>query len=511
MKGFRCFANAALVTMCVLALPLGSCDRSAEDPPSGTQKDVPIVLVPGTPGSLCWEVILGDLDIARDKWQLADDFTHSIVNTYYGRFGEAVKGKQIPLQKCPYDWRQPVPEIVKNFLMPAIDKARSENSATSVDIVAHSFGGIVARYYVESDLYRNDVRNLVLVAVPNHGITDIYYMWEGGKVPAGGWSAFTAIEQGIIEAHRIRNGYATDVEALQKCAPGVKWAMPIFDYLKEDATATTIPEKNMKIRNTDLAALLTTPTLSASGVHPYQIYGYGEDTRRFIRVRKYSGGNPLAWVDGEPVTPEMLAGGGDDFVLKSSAHLPEIPASDTLSLLIGERTHGEMLSDSRVQAQIFEFLGYKKTALPAKAAAQSDAPTSVLLVYGFRAPNIQVTTPRGKAGWDPAAGRELKEVPDTIYGQSGDSSVLIMFKPEEGEYDARPVGTTATLPSLPPGAKALDFKAAATTGPLLIGFYADAKSTEVTQLDLTPPPTAIKALGPPSPRGFTIRNHGIRR
>ena len=49
-----------------------------------------------------------------------------------------------------------------------------------VDIVAHSMGGLVARSYIQSENYNNDIRNLTLVGTPNKGAVFSYLIWEGG-------------------------------------------------------------------------------------------------------------------------------------------------------------------------------------------------------------------------------------------------------------------------------------------------------------------------------------------
>jgi pimeloyl-ACP methyl ester carboxylesterase len=42
-------------------------------------------------------------------------------------------------------------------------------SVAKVDIVAHSMGGLVARWYTTSEDYRHDVRKLIMLGTPNHG------------------------------------------------------------------------------------------------------------------------------------------------------------------------------------------------------------------------------------------------------------------------------------------------------------------------------------------------------
>ncbi len=41
-------------------------------------------------------------------------------------------------------------------------------------------GGLVARYYIESNLYQNDVDQLIFIATPQRGAPKAYLAWEGG-------------------------------------------------------------------------------------------------------------------------------------------------------------------------------------------------------------------------------------------------------------------------------------------------------------------------------------------
>ncbi|MDP2909449.1 MAG: alpha/beta hydrolase [Nanoarchaeota archaeon] len=42
-------------------------------------------------------------------------------------------------------------------------------SATKVDIVSHSMGGLVTRYYIGSYMYQNNIRKFIMMGTPNHG------------------------------------------------------------------------------------------------------------------------------------------------------------------------------------------------------------------------------------------------------------------------------------------------------------------------------------------------------
>ncbi len=51
-----------------------------------------------------------------------------------------------------------------------IERARAETGASQVSVVAHSMGGLVARAYVESALYRGDVAQVFMLGTPQAGL-----------------------------------------------------------------------------------------------------------------------------------------------------------------------------------------------------------------------------------------------------------------------------------------------------------------------------------------------------
>ena len=79
---------------------------------------------------------------------------------------------------CPYDWRKHIPDIaaggLDNTLDKCIDNALALNPEKSqVDILAHSMGGLVARYYVSDASRAGKVAHLVTLGTPYLGAPKI--------------------------------------------------------------------------------------------------------------------------------------------------------------------------------------------------------------------------------------------------------------------------------------------------------------------------------------------------
>lgn len=73
----------------------------------------------------------------------------------------------------PYDWRRDLREASAE-LAKAVTWVLAHTGSSKVDIITHSTGGLVARYYLNVDGGVDKIRNLFLMAVPNHGLAIAY-------------------------------------------------------------------------------------------------------------------------------------------------------------------------------------------------------------------------------------------------------------------------------------------------------------------------------------------------
>ncbi|MEK9166314.1 MAG: hypothetical protein AAB846_01105, partial [Patescibacteria group bacterium] len=128
----------------------------------------PVIIIPG---------ILGSSD-KNGVWVL-DPISHTydnLVNTL------AANGYTlgINLFVMPYDWRQSN-VLTALQLRDQINGVQEVCRCEKVDLVAHSMGGLVARQYIQSDKYENDVDQLIFLGTPHLGAPKAYLMWEGGE------------------------------------------------------------------------------------------------------------------------------------------------------------------------------------------------------------------------------------------------------------------------------------------------------------------------------------------
>ena len=109
------------------------------------------------------------------------------------------------------EFRDPVGSNVEHAreLSEALDRLRKETGAERVDLVAHSMGGLAARYLLVNG-GADAIRRVVFVATPHRGTLTAYLAWgEGGKEMHPGsmflmdLQAFRSVPSGI-EALTVR-------------------------------------------------------------------------------------------------------------------------------------------------------------------------------------------------------------------------------------------------------------------------------------------------------------------
>lgn len=297
--------------------------KSHKDNPN---RNRPLIFLHGIMGSYSPE-ILG----ARGNWGFG------IASLVYKPFINNLKrlgyipGKNLFI--CYYNWMKPNSDSARDFLMPKIKEALDCNPhSNKVDILCHSMGGIVARAYIQSPYYNNDVDKLIFMATPNLGALNAYYPWSGGTLaPGNGFFdlASTAALKGFLWILRKSTGEATDVEVLRNHISSVKDLLPceglgnyLYYYSREGKLLDKwqkhyVPIYSMEAKNYFLDNLNNGYLAeNLSGVSIYNIIGEGHQTNRFFEIEKCD--NLMdKWTDGKPIN-EVKTDKGDGTVLSSS-------------------------------------------------------------------------------------------------------------------------------------------------------------------------------------------------
>jgi hypothetical protein len=344
-------------------------------------------------------------------WKLIPFLTNS-----YKYFLEEAELRNIRVSIAYYDWRQRLPFIVQQYLIPAIEALKQRDHVSQVYLVAHSFGGIVARAYIQSGFYHNDVAGLVELGTPNQGAPKAYGPWEGGVFPED-WSAVS----NLLRTYRYLSpsGTATDLEALRTFIPSVQDLLPTGDVLhRPDGTVVPLREEV----NSDLFDLKSSVDLLRKRLSLFfTIAGTGQTTVTDLRVGEAHPGAPT-WPDGETIPGgELSLSVGDGTVPYLSTGLPFV------SGLTVAAAHQDIPAQAaELVLQLLYPTHVRKAGPPLQGASRT---TTHILWFTFDCPvTVSITTPSGK-------------VVTSLDGESSEAAVFtnpqatwMLIPQETGEY-----------------------------------------------------------------------------
>jgi cytoskeletal protein CcmA (bactofilin family) len=171
---------------------------------------IPVLLVPGILGSTSKKSTAGvypQLPPEAPVWNSGELKLHNVVIDIENQLPiyDAVGWQEITeklevegYQKnctifdAPYYWPNSSEQNAREYLKKYIDHAKKVSGKSKVNIIAHSMGGLVARSYIQSDYYQNDVAKFAMVGTPNHGSPIAYYIWEHGNSIAADINGFSS-------------------------------------------------------------------------------------------------------------------------------------------------------------------------------------------------------------------------------------------------------------------------------------------------------------------------------
>jgi len=273
-------------------------------------KKHPVIIVPGILGS--WPV--------KGVWTI-----DPILNTYTDLI-KAFKDNGYTAGKdlfvLPYNWHLDN-NYTSTLLKLKIDEVKQVSGANKVDIVAHSMGGLVARSYLESDSYSNDVNRVVFMGTPHLGSAKSYPTWEAGDVTfesgiVGGLLNYIFTEEAKNRGYLGEEGL---YNYIHEKIPTLGQLLPITNYLEKAGARLEYP--NGYPRNYYLENLNDKKSLiHERGIEVTNIVGLIPDnTVNYYAVQDVWMGN--YWLDGMPLNYYTTGSGvyrdlGDNTVSLSS-------------------------------------------------------------------------------------------------------------------------------------------------------------------------------------------------
>ena len=287
-----------------------------------TTEPDPIIIIPGILGSYSWDVIVRNKPEGEWDFPPKDDTYKTLIDVLEEKGFERDKNLFVAF----YDWRRFNEESAQNYLIPIIDKALQNSPSGKVDIIAHSMGGLVARAYIQSNFYRNDVDQLITLGTPHFGSSDAYTLWEGGMVP-GNWDKKWLFKFYLWQQTVVTANTADNYDTIHTFIPSIGEMMPTYSFLVDKATGELKPISEMAYQNQFLQNLNSLPKIERLITRLRSIAmiaGTGQGTVNEIPVVARAAEEDKLWTDGmpDPINPERNDFAGDNRVLASSAIMP---------------------------------------------------------------------------------------------------------------------------------------------------------------------------------------------
>jgi len=390
----------------------------------------PVIIIPGIMGS--WE--------KDGVWQI-----DPIFHTYDNLYAEFAANGYIPeedLFTFPYEWRDSNVDSAKK-LKEKIDAIKREIHWPKVDIVAHSMGGLLAREYIESNYYENDVDQLITIGTPHLGAPKDYVTWEAGEF-LGFWRLTF---KRIFTLEAFENGFFSVFQYIhERPISSVQELLPVYNYLYDAENNYALRESypNNYPRNEFLENLNNEENLwPLEEVEFTKVVGKQDDSVSTISgYNVIRGGDFGLWEHGYPEYFDLLLlkkkgfrySDGDQTVPLYSAESSNIPADYTIYLT---SEHNALPTDA--QKDILETL----TGIRPNTEVNHGLIHDILFVAVYSPIDIQIESPsREKVGKNFETGEELNEIEGAYYsGFDTNTEFITIPNPQDGEYKIITQGT----------------------------------------------------------------------
>ncbi len=376
----------------------------------------PVIIIPGILGS---ERLNGEWTIDPILHSYDDLIATLDVNHYT---------PNVDLFTFPYNWRKSNVETAI-LLKEKIDAVKAICACDKVDLVAHSMGGLVARQYIQSASYEQDVDQLIFLGTPHLGAPKAYLMWEGGKYGSG-LSSFLLVQ--LLSHEAAEHGY-TDLFSYVRTEPieAVRELLPVYSYIFDGIQLRDYP--------TEYPANTVLETLNAdvdylynSGVQIHNITGNLGTSQTITGIAVTDPSSLLPrWQHGYPSDP--IFGSGDGTVPTPSASFIGIDK------VLNDADHTALVAAA--EGAVFKILTGNEAV---DLIHNFQMPNMKILVIKILSPaDLLVIAPDGKKiGKDFASGQELNEIPNAFYtGFTTNTEYITILNPLDGEYMVLNQGT----------------------------------------------------------------------
>jgi pimeloyl-ACP methyl ester carboxylesterase len=408
----------------------------------------PVIFIPGITGSFNLGVLLDWRGPTLSGWGFPPFIDYG--KGFLDAFAQAGYRRDQDLFVAFYDWRKSVSDSASNYLKPWIDRARRRAGTRKVILVGHSMGGLVARSYIQSRAYANDVERLITLGTPHRGSSNAYYAWGDGdmRADANVRVVFDVYLWYLRHAHPFQTELSR-LRTMRTQVPGVRDLLPIDGYLLNDGAPATPKQPTTLVERNLVGELLNQSDAldTLFGRVPVTtITGVGFPTIRSIVVAgpPLPPESPPRYPDGAPVRDELNPD-GDGTVLRLSAQLAHPQARNTPA--ISGAGHGALPDHPAVLSHVFDELG-----LPAPTLGAAPATEPRLVIMTASPVTMDIETPAGPPmlpaevlGAAPVkrGARRARVLHSKNYGHAGKHlNLTVVPQPTAGTYNVRLTGTS---------------------------------------------------------------------
>ncbi len=408
---------------------------------------LPVIFVPGFTGSFNLPVLLDWRGPTLSGWTFPPFVDYG--KTLLRAFEQAGYRRNRDLFVAFYDWRKPVSESARHYLMRWIDRARQTAKTAQVILVAHSMGGLVAHSYIQSPEYRNDVAQLFTLGTPHRGSAEAYTAWAGAEPQADDTlrAVFSVYLWYLRHVHPIQTEL-DEVRTIHTQVPGVRDLLPIDAYLLSGNPPQFKPLTSMTSRN--LWGEMVNQTAAVADlvrrVAVTTITGTGFNTLSTILVGPRPADHPLRYADGVPLSRQYDVQ-GDGTVLQRMAIVPQ--ANNLPALPV---SHGALPDSPQVLELVLNQLGVEAGVLGAAPTVTPPTPTPRLVVMTASPITVEIEAPAGPpltpagvlGAAAPQTRRYARRLRSRNFGHEGKAlGLLVIDNPTAGDYRLTIHGTGA--------------------------------------------------------------------
>lgn len=394
----------------------------------------PVIIIPGILGSWKWT--------SDGDWKLDPIFKtyDSLVETF--EKNGYTKDKDLFL--FPYQWRDSNVNSAK-LLREKIAEIRKNKNWPKVDIVAHSMGGLIAREYIESTDYQNDIDQLITIGTPHKGAPEDYLVWDGGKIATSKLDVENILIEKVFKQEAKENGYADIFDFIHKLPmKSIQEILPTYDYLRDVSSNNLRKYSEHYPVNTFLEEINNENNLKKlSNVEFTNIIGKLDENKTIneIKVEKIALDNNALWEHGKPENFDSSFGDHGLSYGKGDGTVPIESTKLTLSLELGERD----LADNTIELVATHLDLPSKSANVVYETLTGQIPSkkifasfmdNVFMIFVFSPIDIQVISPSGKIVGKNFSGKGiLNQINGAYYtGYATKNEFITIPNPEDGEY-----------------------------------------------------------------------------